>query len=344
MKHETMSVERIHPIHPTPIFEVRDLRKYYPARQSGLWAPRHGRIHALDGVGLELMPGELLALVGESGSGKSTLLRMLIGLERPSTGRIVFEGREITRLSEAQLNALRRRIQMVFQDPYESLNPTMTVGEIVAEPLAVHGLAKDKKTRDAQVERALEDVGLTPADAFIRRRPHELSGGQRQRVAVAGALVPAPDVLLADEPVSMLDVSVRAEILSLLDDLRRTREISVLLVTHDMSTAAHIADRVAVMYLGRIVEVGPTQAVLRAPVHPYTCALLSAVPVPNPRQRRPFTTLPGEPPDPVDLPGGCRFHPRCPVAFDRCRTADPSAVKVGDGHFVACLRAKAAGI
>jgi len=331
-------------MHPSPIFEVRDLRKYYPARRSGLWPPRHSQIHALDGVSLDLMPGELLALVGESGCGKSTLLLTLMGLERPTAGRIIFEGHDIAGLNGVQVNALRRRIQMVFQDPYESLNPTMTVGEIVAEPLAVHGLAKDRKARGAQVERTLEDVGLTPADAFIQRRPHELSGGQRQRVAVAGALVLAPDVLLADEPVSMLDVSVRAGILNLLHSLRRTHNISVLFVTHDLSTAAHIADRVAVMYLGRIVEAGPTQAVLRAPVHPYTSALLSAVPVPNPRWRRPFTILPGEPPDSVDLPVGCRFHPRCPVAFDRCRSADPSAVEVGDGHLAACLRAKAAGI
>jgi oligopeptide/dipeptide ABC transporter ATP-binding protein len=331
-------------MHPCPIFEVRDLRKYYPARRSGLWPPRHSHVHALDGVSLDLMPGELLALVGESGCGKSTLLLTLMGLERPTAGRIIFEGHDIAGLNGVQLNALRRRIQMVFQDPYESLNPTMTVGEIVAEPLAVHGLARDKKARAAHVERALEDVGLTPASTFIRRRPHELSGGQRQRVAVAGALVLAPDVLLADEPVSMLDVSVRAGILNLLHSLRRTHNISVLFVTHDLSTAAHIADRVAVMYLGRIVEAGPTQAVLRAPAHPYTSALLSAVPVINPDQRQPFTILPGEPPDPVDLPTGCRFHPRCPVAFDLCRSADPSAVEVGDGHLAACLRAKPPGI
>jgi oligopeptide/dipeptide ABC transporter ATP-binding protein len=326
---------------PSVILRIRDLRKHYPARRSPWSGQRHGQVRAVDGVSLDLLYAELLALVGESGCGKSTLLLTLMGLERPTAGRVVFEEQDIVGLSATRMNAIRRRIQMVFQDPYESLNPTMTVGDIVAEPLAVHGLAPDKRACGAQVCQALEDVGLMPAGAFVHRRPHELSGGQRQRVAVAVALVLAPDVLLADEPVSMLDVSVRAGILNLLDSLRRTRGISVLFVTHDLSTAAHIADRVAVMYLGRIVEVGFTPEVLRAPVHPYTRALISVIPVPNPRQRRPPALLPGEPPDPIDVPVGCRFHPRCPVALDRCRRVDPPLVEVGDGHLAACLRAEA---
>jgi oligopeptide/dipeptide ABC transporter ATP-binding protein len=326
---------------PSVILRIRDLRKHYPARRSPWSGQRHGQVRAVDGVSLDLLYAESLALVGESGCGKSTLLLTLMGLERPTAGRVVFEEQDIVGLSATRMNAIRRRIQMVFQDPYESLNPTMTVGDIVAEPLAVHGLAPDKRAYGAQVCRALEDVGLMPAGAFVHRRPHELSGGQRQRVAVAVALVLAPDVLLADEPVSMLDVSVRAGILNLLDSLRRTRGISVLFVTHDLSTAAHIADRVAVMYLGRIVEVGFTPEVLRAPVHPYTRALISVVPVPNPRQRRPPALLPGEPPDPIDMPVGCRFHPRCPVALDRCRRVDPPLVEVGCGHLAACLRAEA---
>ena len=326
---------------PSVILRIRDLRKHYPARQSPWSGQRHGQVRAVDGVSLDLLYAELLALVGESGCGKSTLLLTLMGLERPTAGRVVFEEQDIVGLSATRMNAIRRRIQMVFQDPYESLNPTMTVGDIVAEPLAVHGLAPDKRACSAQVCQALEDVGLMPAGAFVHRRPHELSGGQRQRVAVAVALVLAPDVLLADEPVSMLDVSVRAGILNLLDSLRRSRGISILFVTHDLSTAAHIADRVAVMYLGRIVEVGFTPEVLRAPVHPYTRALISVVPVPNPRQRRPPPLLPGEPPDPIDVPVGCRFHPRCPVAFDRCRRVDPPLVDVGRRHQAACLRAEA---
>jgi peptide/nickel transport system ATP-binding protein len=326
---------------PSVILRIRDLRKHYPARRSPWSGQRHGQVRAVDGVSLDLLYAESLALVGESGCGKSTLLLTLMGLERPTAGRVVFEEQDIVGLSATRMNAIRRRIQMVFQDPYESLNPTMTVGDIVAEPLAVHGLAPDKRACGAQVCQALEDVGLMPAGAFVHRRPHELSGGQRQRVAVAVALVLAPDVLLADEPVSMLDVSVRAGILNLLDSLRRTRGISVLFVTHDLSTAAHIADRVAVMYLGRIVEVGFTPEVLRAPVHPYTRALISVIPVPNPRQRRPPALLPGEPPDPIDVPVGCRFHPRCPVALDRCRRVDPPLVEVGGGHLAACLRAEA---
>jgi oligopeptide/dipeptide ABC transporter ATP-binding protein len=326
---------------PSVILRIRDLRKHYPARRSPWSGQRHGQVRAVDGVSLDLLYAELLALVGESGCGKSTLLLTLMGLERPTAGRVVFEEQDIVGLSATRMNAIRRRIQMVFQDPYESLNPTMTVGDIVAEPLAVHGLAPDKRACGAQVCQALEDVGLMPAGAFVHRRPHELSGGQRQRVAVAVALVLAPDVLLADEPVSMLDVSVRAGILNLLDSLRRTRGISILFVTHDLSTAAHIADRVAVMYLGRIVEVGFTPEVLRAPVHPYTRALISVVPVPNPRQRRPPALLPGEPPDPIDVPVGCRFHPRCPVALDRCRRVDPPLVDVGGRHQAACLRAEA---
>jgi oligopeptide/dipeptide ABC transporter ATP-binding protein len=294
-------------------------------------------VHAVDEVTFELGRGEVLALVGESGCGKSTLALTLMGLERPTGGQIVYEGQDVTHLSGTGLKELRRHIQMIFQDPYESLNPMMTIGEIVAEPLAVHRLASNADTRAQRVQQALEDAGLRPAQAFLGRYPHELSGGQRQRVVIASALVLEPIVLLADEPVSMLDVSIRAEILNVLVELRQKRGISILFITHDLSTAAYFADRIAVMYLGRVVEIGPTEQVLKSPRHPYTKALLSVVPVPNPRLRRERIILQGETPNPIDLPSGCRFHPRCPLAEARCREVDPAFVTIGPGHEAACL-------
>jgi oligopeptide/dipeptide ABC transporter ATP-binding protein len=260
-----------------------------------------------------------------------------MGLEIPTDGTIAFDGQDVTSLKGTAIKAMRRHIQMVFQDPYESLNPLMTIRDLVAEPLVVHGLVQDTAQRAGRVVQALEDVGLTPPDTFLTRFPHELSGGQRQRVVIAGALVLEPTILLADEPVSMLDVSIRAEILSLLADLRAGRGISILFITHDLSTAAYFADRVAVMYLGRIVEIGPTRDVLSGPAHPYTQALLSVIPVPNPRQRRQRMILQGDPPNPIDLPSGCRFHPRCPLAQTSCREQDPMLRQVGSGHQAACL-------
>ncbi len=318
------------------IITVQDLRKLFPKGKIGLFQRHEDMVHAVDGVSFEIARGEILALVGESGCGKSTLALTLNGLEKPTDGHIHINGQDVTALDRAGLKALRRQIQMIFQDPYESLNPMMTIGEIVAEPLDVHKLVKDKEERTERVRRALEDSGLKPAEIYMARLPHELSGGQRQRVVIAGALVLEPSVLLADEPVSMLDVSIRAEILNLLADLRRTRGISILFITHDLSTVAYFADRVAVMYLGRIVEIGSTMEVLKNPQHPYTKALLSVVPVPNPRLRRDRIILEGETPDPVDLPPGCRFHPRCPVAEARCKESDPVLVHV-KGHQAACI-------
>jgi peptide/nickel transport system ATP-binding protein len=258
-------------------------------------------------------------------------------LEEATEGNIIFEGRDITHVSEKERKALRQRIQMVFQDPYESLNPTQTIEEIVSEPLVVHGLAVNADDRRERVVRALEDSGLKPAEDYLHRFPHQLSGGQRQRVVIAGALVLEPHLLLADEPVSMLDVSIRAEIINLLADLRRTRGISVIFITHDLGTVGFFADRVAVMYLGRIVEIGTMREVLKDPKHPYTQALLSVIPVPNPRMRKKRIVLQGETPNPIDLPSGCRFHPRCPVAIDVCKQSDPMLMKVSDSHQAACL-------
>ncbi len=320
-----------------PILQVADLRKLFPVGRVNLWSRRARYVYAVDDVSFELGRGEVLALVGESGCGKSTLALTLMGLESPTAGKLVFEGRDVTHVDGRELKQMRRHIQMVFQDPYESLSPLMTIGQIVAEPLVVHGLARDKGEQAERVRQAMEDAGLKPAEAYFNRLPHELSGGQRQRVVIAGALVLEPAVLLADEPVSMLDVSIRAEILNLLADLRTGRGISILFITHDLATAAYFTDRVAVMYLGRIVEIGPTRDVLAAPAHPYTRALLSVIPVPNPRQRRERIILQGDPPNPIDLPPGCRFHPRCPRAESICCEQDPMLQQLSDGHQAACL-------
>jgi oligopeptide/dipeptide ABC transporter ATP-binding protein len=324
---------------PDYFLEVQSLKKHFLAGKPSLFARNVDHVHAVDGVDLQLRKGEVIALVGESGCGKSTLALTLMGLEEPTDGKIIFEAKEITHANEHDRKLLRQKIQMVFQDPYESLNPTQTIGDIVGEPLDVHGLVHSKAERESKVVKALEDAGLKPAESYIHRFPHQLSGGQRQRVVIAGALVLEPRLLIADEPVSMLDVSIRAEILNLLADLRQTRQISIILITHDLGTVGYFADRIAVMYLGRIVEIGKTTDVLANPQHPYTKALLSVVPVPNPRLRRERVILQGETPNPIHLPSGCRFHPRCPVVIERCKSEDPAYAELGQGHQAACWMA-----
>lgn len=328
---------------PNPILEARELHTYFLVPQSpfeALMRRPHLSVKAVDGVSFALMRGETLAIVGESGCGKTTIARTLIGLEAKTKGEILFDGKEVA-LRDGQtaigLKHLRQRAQMIFQDPYESLNPRATIFDIVAEPLVVHGLAKGERERTAAVTTALEDAGLRPAEHYFMRYPYELSGGQRQRVVIASALVLQPELLIADEPVSMLDVSIRAEILNLLRDLRQKRGISVIFITHDLSTVAYFADRIAVMYLGRIVEIGLTREVLRDPQHPYTKALLSVAPAPNPRLRRKRVILQGETPNPINLPSGCRFHPRCPVAFEQCKIKDPQPTVLSETHQAACL-------
>ena len=323
-----------------PVLEARSLELHYPGRR-GLFDALRGRpdlpVRAVDGVSFTLGRGEVLGLVGESGSGKTSTANLLLGLLRPTAGDVVVDGAQLSTLDARGMRRMRRQAQMIFQDPYESLNPRLRVGDIVAEPLRVHRAASSREEERRLVTEALEKSGLSPAESYLRRLPFQLSGGQRQRVVIASALVMEPRVLIADEPVSMLDVSIRADILNLLADLAENQGIAIVMITHDLSTVAAYAQRIAVMYLGRIVEIGPTAEVLAAPRHPYTQALVSVVPVPDPTRRREPVILPGETPDPARIPSGCRFHPRCPVAFDLCPTIDPPLYDVSGEHKAACL-------
>ncbi len=314
------------------ILETRSLNKHFPVRR-GLLQRTTGHVRAVVDVDLVLERGECHAVVGESGSGKTTLGRALLRLIEPTSGTVAFDGQDLTRLSAGALRRLRRRFQMIFQDPYGSLNPRMTVGRILSEPLEVHRIVP-RARRAERVRQLLELVGL-PRDA-AERYPHEFSGGQRQRVGIARALAPEPDLIVADEPVSALDVSVRAQIVNLLARLQRKLDLTVLFIAHDLAVVEQIADRVSVMYLGRIVESAPTAELFSSPKHPYTVSLLSAIPVPDPRVERQRVVLLGEPPSAMDSPSGCAFHPRCPIARERCAVDAPDLESKENGSRVAC--------
>ena len=317
------------------LLEVRDLKKFFPVG-GGLLSRSKGLVRAVDGVSFDVKRGEVLSVVGESGSGKTTVGRSVLRLMAVTAGTIRFDGQDITRLSRRQMRPLRRRMQLVFQDPYASLNPKMSVEDIVGAPLDIHGLAKDRTERRGKIEAALKMVGLLPQHA--QRYPHEFSGGQRQRVGIARALITRPDLLVADEPVSALDVSIQAQVVNLLLDLKDELGLTVLLIAHDLAVVGHISDRIAVMYLGRVVEIAATRDLFGDPRHPYTEALLSAAPIADPTALRNRIMLTGDIPSPLNPPSGCVFHTRCGYALPACAVTRPALKEHAPGHWKACIR------
>lgn len=317
------------------LLDVQDLEVYFPIYSSGVLRRHVNDVKAVDGVSFQVNRGETLGLVGESGCGKTTTGLALLRLIEPTGGRVRFEGSEMSELSTRELRALRKRMAMIFQDPYASLDPRMSIGKIVAEPLEIHGLASSRAAKHRRVGDLLEMVGLSPD--FRNRYPHEFSGGQRQRVGIARALATEPDFIVCDEPIAALDVSIQAGVMNLLEDLQRDLGLTYLFIAHDLSAVQHFSDRIAVMYLGRIVEVADRVALYETPRHPYSEALLSAVPVPDPvvERSRARIILEGDVPSPIDPPEGCNFHPRCPKAFELCPNSDPELTLDGD-HLVAC--------
>ncbi len=317
------------------LVEVRGLKKYFPITQGVIFQRKVADVKAVDGLDFAIKRGETLGLVGESGCGKSTTGRTILQLYRPTAGAVFFEGKDLAKLEGEELRKMRRHMQMIFQDPYASLNPRMTVGDIIGEPLEVHNLAKGKEKKE-RVQELLQIVGLNPY--FVNRYPHEFSGGQRQRIGVARSLAVNPHFIVCDEPISALDVSIQAQIINLLEELQGKFNLTYLFIAHDLSVVRHISDRIAVMYLGKIVELTDRTALYANPLHPYTKALLSAVPIPDPliEEKRERIILTGDVPSPVHPPSGCRFHTRCPIAIDRCKRDDPEFRDVGGGHWVAC--------
>jgi oligopeptide transport system ATP-binding protein len=318
------------------LVRVENLKKYFPITRGIVFQKEIGAVRAVDDVSFEIHRGETLGLVGESGCGKSTTGRTIIQLYRPTSGKVYYQDRDLTTLKGGDLRHLRRNMQIIFQDPYASLDPRMTVGSIIAEPLEIHGIGKSKKERRERVKELLSLVGLNPY--FINRYPHEFSGGQRQRIGVARALALEPDFIVCDEPISALDVSIQAQVVNLLEELQEDLGLTYLFIAHDLSMVRHISDRTAVMYLGKIVELAEREELYNNPLHPYTQALLSAVPIPDPvaERNRHRVILEGDVPSPAHPPSGCNFHPRCPIAEEICRAQEPEWREILPGHWVAC--------
>ncbi len=323
--------------HSEVLLSVSNLKMHFPITRGIILQRQVGSIKAVDGITFDLMRGETLGLVGESGCGKSTTGRAILQLYEPTAGEVVFEGQDLTEINSGELRRMRRRMQMIFQDPYASLNPRMTVGSIVGEPLEVHKIGGSRREQQQRVQELLEIVGLNPY--FINRYPHEFSGGQRQRIGVARALAVNPSFIVCDEPISALDVSIQAQVINLLEDLQSEMGLTYLFIAHDLSVVRHISDRIAVMYLGKIVELADREVLYENPLHPYTQALLSAVPIPDPQveKKRQRIILEGDVPSPAEPPTGCNFNTRCPQVMDICRQYEPSFTDVGDGHRVACF-------
>ena len=320
-----------------PLISIRDLKVHFPVTGRGLLRRSRQVVHAVDGVNLDIESGETLGLVGESGCGKTTLGRAILRLTEPTSGQILFRDQDLAHLSNRELRAHRRHLQIVFQDPYASLNPRMTVSQIIGEPIDTFGIAKGD-VKKQRVQELMQMVGLSPR--FLKRYPHEFSGGQRQRIGIARALAVDPEFIVADEPISALDVSIQAQIMNLLDRLKDQKKLTYLFISHDLRAVRHVADRIAVMYLGKIVELAPAKSLYAEPLMPYTRALISAVPVPDPtvEATRRRIVLEGDVPSPINPPGGCRFHTRCPYAIAECRTIEPELVQIKPHHLAACIR------
>ncbi len=320
------------------ILRVENLKKYFPLEKSfveKILSRQRRYVRAVDGISFSIRRGEIFTLAGETGSGKTTVGRLILRLIDPTDGKIFFDDKDITNLKGEALRELRRKMQPIFQDPYSSLNPRMKVGEAIKHPVEIHGIAGGEEARSLVLE-ILEKVGLTPPEKFYELYPKDLSGGQRQRVAIARAMIIKPEFIVADEAVSMIDVSLKAAILELMLSFRKELDLTYLFITHELAVAKYISDRIGVMYLGKIVEIAPTSKIFENPIHPYTKALIAAIPVPNPRRKKKFILKGEVPVAPIDIPSGCRFHPRCPLATDKCRRNEPELEEIENNHYIAC--------